>query len=319
MAQSGIDSLLGLGLPKDALVSLLTAAQWLDASGGPSASSYWCCVNQPLVERQRDEFFVAVALAINGIHLISQHEPNSEWRLRFDVAYLYLAKPMAQAVQSINCLCSYRCYADSLTVVRALHSRTQLLVLFSLEPHLFDEWLDNPELPKYRDVRIRKELSNHGLDVFPHFYHWFSDLVHSRPDGLGETGLFESGLYPSLPAVENTVFVAAKLLIAVIGWTALSAVVVDCEGVGVSIPDDVMQISSLYEYLSTGFFHPARFDHLMTTLPQDLHWPKLDQHRSAHVKWFGYENYQQRLRDFRIKQSQRQLGRDYLQTDIGFD
>jgi len=314
MAQSEIDSLLNLGVPEDASVILLTAAHWLEASGGPLASSYWRSVHPPLIERQRDEFFVAVALAINGLRLIFQHEPNSEWRLGFDVAYLYQAKPLVQAVQSINCLCSSRCYADSLTVVRALHSRAQLLVLFSLEPLLFDEWLESPEHLKYRDARVRKELSNHGLDLYPHFYHWFSDLVHGRPEGLCETGHFESGLYPSLPVVENTVFVSAKLLLAVIGWTAISSIIVDCEGAGVSIPDDVARISGLYIQLSTDLFHPARLDHLMTTIPQDRHLSEPDARGYAQVKWFGYEKYQQCLRDFRIKLPKRQLGRDYSKT-----
>jgi len=173
----------GLGVPLDSCGLFLDAARWLEASGGPAASSYWTAVDLPLVDRQRDEFFVAGALALIGAHLVAAEPGGSDWRIRYDGAYLFETKPLAQTICSIDLLCSARCYVDAISVVRTLQSRVQLLVLFSLGPHLFDEWLVDSGAKKFRDGEVRKELAAHSLDIFPHLYHWFSDVVHGRGEG----------------------------------------------------------------------------------------------------------------------------------------
>lgn len=311
--------LLHLGVPTSAVHHPLAGALWLDECGGPSSASFWKSTDPSLVERQRDEFFLAGTLALAGAKLLRAVPHRNDWRLQFDVAYLCETKSLGQSIKSVDLLCSGKCYADALSVIRALHSRAARLVLFSLGPHLFDEWLHDSENKKFRDANTRHELSNHDVYVFPHFYHWFSDMVHGRLEALEEVGHFEAGLFPEIPAIENMVFVAAKLLLGIMGWTALSAAVVDQDGAPTAVAD-VIDIRNIYAaQFRDAALDAARFDHLWTTIPQERHAERALRDGMIDVKWFDFEDYQRRLGLFHRQEHPLQLSTNYADTTVGLE
>jgi hypothetical protein len=131
--------------------------------------------------------------------------PQLSWQLEFDVAYLWFTKSSAQAGASIQLLTNAACYADAFVVLRSLHGRVNLLVLMSLGTHLFDEWLKSPKAPRFLDGNIRKELVNHGIYTFPHFYEHASEIAHGQFAGVSEAGYMEHGLFSRTPAIENRI------------------------------------------------------------------------------------------------------------------
>lgn len=307
--------LLGLGVPPEAVEYPLSGALYLEGVGGPSLASFWNEVSPGLVARQRDEFFLAGTTAL-AVAMLPRDVPHrNEWRLAFDVAYLFQTKPVVQAIKAVDLLCGARCYSDAFSVIRTLHSRTQQLVLFSLGPHLFDEWLRHPRHEKFLDGHIRDELSNHGIHVFSYLYDQFSEIVHGQFHALSEAGYFEVGLFPEIPAVANMVFVAAKFLFGVIGWTGMCAVLVDQDGVA-QRPTQVDALAAIYAAMFRSTLLPARFDHLWTMVAEERHWERAGKDKTIIAKWFLFEEYQRQLQLFHRRVQPKSLGKKY-RGDLG--
>lgn len=305
--------LLKLGVPPEGVEYPFAGALYLEGVGGPPLSSFWNELSPDLVARQRDEFFLAGTTALAVAQLPRDIPHRNDWRLSFDVAYLFQTKPLVQAIQAINLFCTARCYSDAFSVIRTLHSRTQQLVLFSLGPHLFDEWLRNPGHEKFLDGHIRGELSNQGIYVFSHLYDQLSEVVHGQLQALSETGYFEKGLFPEIPAVANMVFVAAKFLLGVIGWVGVSAVLVDQDGVAQK-PPGIEALTAIYSTMFSNVLRPARFDHLWTMLAEERHWEKAGKDKTIIAKWFQFEEYQRQLRLFHRPGQPKSLGKRYRST-----
>lgn len=304
-------SLIELGIPKDHCEMLVEAAQWFEQSGGTPSARYWHCIDATVQQRQRDEFFVAAACALLGALLVARDASDDGWNVAYGAAYLFETKALAQSVRSVELLCEAKCYSDALAVVRVLHSRVQRLVLFSMGPHLFNEWLLKPSARRFRDAAIRDELATHELSVFPHLYHWYSDVVHGRAEGMAETGLFERGLFSAVSPVEQMVLVSAKLLLGVAGFMIPSVLLVNSQIREKPVDSMAEAVLELYEALLQGLLHPARFEHLWTTIPQDRHWPKPDRAGVMNVDWFDYFGFQDRLREVHSSPLSRRLSEAY--------
>lgn len=300
--------LVALGVPVDAVEYPLTAARHLEVMGGPSLSSYWNATPQPSLTCSRDKFLLAGVMALAVHRLLATVNYRHEWRLQFDVVYMSQSKALAQSIKAVDLLCEAHCYADALSVIRTLHSRTQQLVLFSLNPCLYQEWLQNPRHEKFLDGHIRSELAIHGIHVFPHLYDQASEVIHGHLGALSEAGYFERGLFPELPAVANTVFVLAKSLAGVIGWTGLTAATADLEGQDQD--SSVTAVARVYSSMLSGVLEPRDIYSIWSLLGQDRHWEKTGKERRT-VRWFDFAKYQRQLQLFHRPTQPKRLSKKY--------
>ena len=144
MAQK-IQVLLKYGLSEGQATKLVASASFLQDEGGSVLESYW---NDPDNFTVRDEFFL-VANTIFPLAQIANKVEGKDWLLTFQAVYLSQVKQNAQSVKALDLLSASNCYADAFGVIRGLHSRTNLLLLFSFKPDLFRHWIDNPKDPKH--------------------------------------------------------------------------------------------------------------------------------------------------------------------------
>lgn len=302
--------LLGLGVPIAAIEIPVSGALYLESVGGPPLSSYWNKVDPEIISRQRDEFFLVGTTTLAVARCITTLPHQNEWRFSFDIAYLFQIKPLIQAIKSIDILCGARCYSDALSVIRALQSRAQQLVLFSLGPHLFKEWAQNPRHEKFLDGHIRDELSNHGIHVFSYLYDQLSELIHGHLQALSEAGYFEKGCFPEILPVANMVFVSAKFLMGVIGWAGVCALLLDQDG-SKEGPTKLKALSAIYSAMLKDILHPGRLDHLWTMIAEDRHWEKAGKETFIVAKLFQFEEYQRQLGLFHRRSQPKFLGKRY--------
>jgi hypothetical protein len=300
--------LVALGVPVDDVKYPLTAARHLEAMGGPALSSYWKTMPQPSLACARDEFLLAGIMALSVHRLLAAVHYCHEWRLQFDVVYMSQSKSLAQCIKTIDLLCEAHCYIDALSVIRTLHSRTQQLVLFSLCPCLYEDWHQNPRHEKFLDGHIRNELASHGIHVFPHLYDQYSEVIHGHIGALSEAGYFESGLFPEIPSVANTVYVLAKSLAGVIGWTGLSAATVDLKGQ--SQDSSVTAIARIYSSMLNDVLDPSDIYSIWSLLCQERHWEKTGKDKRT-VRWFNFIEYQRQLQLFHRQAQPKRLSKKY--------
>lgn len=303
--------LVALGVPVDAVKYPLAAAHHLEAMGGPSLSSYWNATPQPSLACARDKFLLAGVMALSVHRLLAAVDYSHEWRLQFDVVYMSQSKSLAQSIKTIDLLCEAHCYADALSVIRTLHSRTQQLVLFSLCPCLYEEWLRNPRHEKFLDGHMRSELANHGIYVFPHLYDQASEVIHGHISALSEGGYFESGLFPEIPSMANTVYVIAKSLAGVIGWTGLSATIADLKNQNQD--SSITAIARIYTSMLKDVLDPRDICSIWSLLGQDRHWEKTGKNKRT-ARWFDFIEYQRQLQLFHRQVQPKRLSKKYCVT-----
>jgi hypothetical protein len=299
--------LVALGVPADAVEVPLAAARHLEAMGGPSLQSYWNATPRPSLSCSRDKFLLAGVMALAVHRLLATVHCRHEWRLQLDVVYMTQTKPLVQSIKAVDLLCEARCYADALSVIRTLHSRTQQLVLFSLNPCLYEEWLQNPRHEKFLDGHIRRELASHGIHIFPHLYDQASEVIHGHLGALAEAGFFERGLFPEIPSVANTVFVLAKSLAGVMGWTGLSAVAAD---LGQEQDKFVKDVTRVYSSMLSAVLNPRDIYSIWSLLGQDRHWEKTGKDKHT-VRLFDFEDYQRQLQLFHRQTKPKRLSKKY--------
>jgi len=300
--------LVSLGVPVDAVEYPMAAARHLEAMGGPPLQSYWNATPQSSVSRSRDKFMLAGVMALAVHKLLGTVQYRHEWRLQFDVVYMTQTKPLAQSIKAVDLLCEARCYADALSVIRTLHSRTQQLVLFSLNPCLYEEWLQNPRHEKFLDGHIRRELASHGIYIFPHLYNQASEVIHGHLGALSKAGYFERGLFPEIPSVANTVFVLAKSLAGVIGWTGMSAMTADLEGQGQD--KSVKDVARVYSSMLSAVLDPRDIYSIWSLLGQEKFWEKTGKDKHT-VRWFDFADYQRLLQLFHRRTKPKRLSKKY--------
>ena len=232
----------------------------------------------------------------------------SDRQQEFAVAYLFLLKGLAQTASSVHTLSSAGCYLDAISVIRSLHGRVNLLALFALGPHLFDEWLKTPKESRFLDGHIRDELANHKITIFPHLYEQFSETIHGQYQALAETGYLQEGLFPRIFAIENQVLVASKLLFGVVGCIGLSVLALwPCQ----AIVADLKEEETLFAFLVDKLLPPYRFDHLFTSIAEDRHWRKSGKDRKIVGEAFDHTEFRRQVELFGRKQRPKELGKPY--------
>jgi hypothetical protein len=282
----------GLGIPPRLGHIPVGGAFYLQHMGGPSVDTYW----KSSSPNNLDEFMVVANsyLAVQG--MIARLPHKHEWRLGFDGASLFQIKQNAQTIESTILLTSNRCYFDAFNLLRSLHSRVNLLLLFSLMPSLFDRWLKDPSQKCFREYVVRKELRAHGIHTLDHIYSLGSEIVHGNYEALDDVGFMEKGLFIDMPAVANRILVTGKFLFGIAGYVGLSSLIVDLSGTDMG--SDLADCKELYELLSRKFLAHNRFNHLMTTLAEDRHWTQIDESHVVIGDAFDYAAFSRILSEF---------------------
>jgi len=294
------------GIPKESVANLTAGAMWFQEMGGIPLNEYW--VREKF--DNRDEFFLLANTLFSLTHLASTSKHKNEWRLTFDGAFLFQAKANAQSVVAIEKTVSANCYADAYAVCRAMHSRLNLLLLFSLNPFLFDYWLKNPKDERFLDGRIRSELENNGICTMPHLYKLYSEIIHGQYPALAETGYMEQGVFIEIPAIKNTIYVAAKFILAMASYSMLSMAIADLDSASFLAP--VQEWEILFDFLTKDILAHNRFDHLWTVLAESRHWEKMGKNRYKVGSSFDYKGYRDQLIKFHRASGQRKrLSKQY--------
>ncbi|MHB1136620.1 MAG: hypothetical protein ACYCXR_09055 [Coriobacteriia bacterium] len=302
------DVLLALGLPEDALGMALATSEAWEQSGGPATASYWQSMPDPILNRSREELFLVTALASSVAGRMGAVSHRHPWRLQFDVAYLAQVTGLMQSVHSIDSLCSNYCYADALCLARTLHSRAFALALFGFAPYLWDDWLESPRQTRYLDGQMRRELAAHGVQILPHLYEYYSELVHGQMPALFEIGHFETGLYSESRPVENSIFAVAKMLVGVMGWIGVSALVLDA---GDDVVPEVVSLDGAYSAMLESALDYRRIDNLFGLIAQDRHWMETGKNKQQ-LEMFDFAGYRRQLGLFHRDSKPKHLGKAYM-------
>lgn len=302
-----IHVLLKYGLSELQATKLVSSASFLQDAGGSAIESYW---NDPDNFTVRDEFYL-VANTIVPLAQIASELEGKDWLLTFQAAYLSQVKQTAQSVKALDFLSSANCYADAFGVIRALHSRTNLLLLFSFNPDLFRHWLDHPKDPKYLDGHIRTELGKHGLRTMIHSYELASELLHGHIQAHSDVGLFEKGIFNDISAIKNQLYILGKFIIAAFAYSIIQATLVGKINKGQN-KAKVVEFESMFEYFFSTILSQKRWDHMFTLIANDRHWKKIGKKKYDIGGSFNYSEYKEQLFKFHRNSGQRkQLSKEY--------
>ncbi|MGP0592919.1 hypothetical protein ACTRXD_10355 [Nitrospira sp. T9] len=309
---SALHAIAALGVPKDLSHIPLTGALYCQEMGGPEISTYWSgpevAEQSNLIQKQRGEMFLVVNSVLSLAHLYARASSPGRHQ-EFDFTFLFFLKGFAQTAASVNLLCGAGCYLDALALIRSLASRVNLLALFALAPHLFDEWLIEPKDKCFSDGNVRKELSSHGITIFPHFYKQFSEVIHSQYQAVGEAGYMQKGLFPKVVSIENQILVASKLLFGVIGNIGLSVLAL-CPRP--EIREELKEEKRLFAFFVHELLPPNRFDHLFTTIAKERHWKKTSKKQEEVIgEWFDLSIFRRQLDLFSQNSPAMELGNLY--------
>ncbi len=258
---------------------------------------------------KRDEFYLVLNAYLGLVGAFYQNAENNEWRLKFDVAFLFQLKSNAQSAKSIELLVTNKCYADSLVICRTLISRLNLLILCSLNPDLFDFWLKNPKDKIFLDGQIRNELKNNSISLPTHLYEFYSEITHGQIQGLCEIGYLEQGLFADVKPAENQIWVTAKFAIATIYYTGLCMAIQDCEGK--SIPERFKNHQILFDWLEKHYLAHNRIDLLWTFLMEDRHVEKVGRNEYVIGRGYDFKAIKEQIAKFHRKGQKKKLSKKY--------
>jgi len=293
------------GLPEKVIPFLSAGAMYFEKMNGVKSGQYW----QKKEFTMRDEFFVLLNSYFGMANIAKNLSPKNEWRLKFDVSFLFFLKLNAQSAYSIDSLCKANCYADAFGVCRTIHSRLNLLMLFALKPLLFDDWLKNSKDDKYLDGKVRQELENRGINTVEHFYHFASEIIHSQFNATTDIGYFQKGLFPEIPAIKNQVYVTAKFIIGMSYSVMLHMIDQDYED---NTPKELKLGKDLFEWLMSKYLVSSRLEHLFTIVAEERHWVKEGKNKFKAGGAFDFEGFKTQVEKFhRSSGQQKTLSSNY--------
>ena len=305
MDSSKIARLRTSGIPEDSIPNLIAGGSYLEHHQGIEMSEYW---NEQKFSN-RDEFYVVLNAYLSIFGLVNNLEYHNEWRLKFDVAFMFQLKSNAQTAVSIDTLVKKHCYADALSICRVMISRMHLLLICALNPNLFDNWLENPKNEIFLDGHIRSELEKNKILLPDHLYDSFSEIIHNQEQILNEIGYFEKGLFPELKAVENHIWVSVKFIIAMTYYSMICMAIQDCEGK--SIPKDLSTHEKFFEWLSSNYLIANRIDQIWTFLAEDRHTKKAGKDKYVIGGAYNFAKLKEQIQKFHRKGQRKTLSTKY--------
>ncbi|KAF0148025.1 MAG: hypothetical protein FD143_2968 [Ignavibacteria bacterium] len=292
-------------IPDHSIANIVAGAAYYENLNGVPSTEYW---NNKDFDT-RDEFFVILNSFFGFFSLVKRIPERNEWRLKFDVAFLFQLKSTSQSAFSINLLTSKHCYPDAFAICRTMISRLNQLILFAFNPELFDEWLKNPKDEKFLDGHIRNELTNNGISTVSHLYELTSEIIHSQYEGLVNAGYFEKGLFPEIPALRNQIFVIAKFILGMSYQTVLSMFLKDCDEN--NIPDELKYYNDLFEWFLKSYLVPNRIDHVFTFLAEDRHVEKVGKDKYKIGSTFNFNEVRNQIGKYHRKGQPKRLSKKY--------
>lgn len=299
--------LIEYGISEMQAVMLVSGASFLQDEGGLDLNTYW---NDSKAFTVRDEFFL-IANTIIPLAKITSELEGEDWLLTFQAAFLSQVKQTIQSVRALDLLVLANCYADAFGVIRAIHSRTNMMILFSLNPFLFRHWLDHPKDPKYLDGHIRTELGKHGLRTMIHSYEHASELLHGQIQAHSEVGLFEKGIFNDIYSIKNQLYVLGKFIVAAFAYTIIQASMVGKIKKGQDI-EEITNFETMFNKLFDTILSQNRWDHLFAIIANDRHWKKIGKNKYDIGGYFNYLEYKDQLIKFHRSSGQRkQLSKAY--------
>lgn len=309
MPNKQLETLLKLGFSDDQTAYLVSGGMWFEESGGCALSTYW---NDPEKFSMHDEFYLIANLLFSLAGFSNKNIKNDDL-LSYQVVYLYFLKPNAQSILSITNLIENKCYGDAFAVCRSLHARVNLMLLLSLEPKLFDDWLRNPKEDCYLEGHIRTELNKFGICTMDHIYKLASEVIHNQYQSNADIGYFEKGLFSDIPAIENQILVSAKYILAAAAYSMLQYGLLSKADNGAYKDYEIM--NSFFNKLLKSYLVQSRFEHLFTLIGEDRHWEKVGKNKVSMGGLFNFSTYSDNLSKFRSKKGKGQikkLGKEYI-------
>jgi hypothetical protein len=293
-------------IPNDFIKKLFIGAGIYQELGGIKSEDYWTTEEFDI----RDEYFVVFISYISMFNDLRKEIPyQNEWRLKFDVAFLYQVKSNSQSCKSLDMLLRNHCYADAFVICRTMISRLNLLLLCSLNPALFDEWLKNLKHEKFLDSHIRKELKNNGLSIATHLYEQASEVVHGHNQAMTEMGYFKKGYFPVASTVKDKIYIIAKFVIATSYITMIKMSELDF---GKSIfPQALQKHRKMFNWLEPSYLAPNRVDQLFSLLPEDRFWKEVGKNKYKASLSYDYSEIQDQLEKFHRKGQKKKLSKKY--------
>lgn len=301
------------GLTDEHASDLLASLAFLEAQGFQAGKDTWTHPASDTLantNQLRDEAMIFIAsIAVFGTSLskISHSDSDGSRFLRFTVSYLTLMKAILQSAFAADGCAQNHLYADGLILTRTLVTKQNLLVLFALNPNVYDDWLRNPKELRYRDGIIRAELDKHGLEFSAQVYEEYSELVHGHIPALEETGYFEQGLINNIPALQNKIYVQLKFILAPICFVAHS--VIKFESTQRTIPEfaklDAL-LTTMRERLAGN-----RLEHLQNVIVEERNWEKAGKNKQQVGASFNYDNLYPQIEKFYRSKQAKKLGAPY--------
>jgi len=299
--------LLKYGMSELQATKLVSSASFLQDAGGSALESYW---NDPDNFNIRDEFYLVANTVIPLAQIASELE-GKDWLLTFQAAYLSQVKQTSQSIKALDILSLANCYADAFGVIRSLHSRTNLLLLFSFNPDLFRHWLEYPKDPKYLDGHIRKELGKQGLRTMTHSYEVASELLHGQIQAHLDIGLLEKGIFNDISAIKSQLYILAKFIIAAFAYSMVQATLVGKINEGQN-KEEVVELESMFDHFFITILSQQRWQHMFTLIANDRHWKKIGKKKYDIGGSFNYIEYKEQLSKFhRVSDQRKQLSKEY--------
>jgi len=293
-------------IPKDFIPKLFISTSIFQGLNGVKSEAYWTSKKFDI----RDEFFVVFNSYFSLFHDLKEKIPyQNEWRLKFDVAYLYQVKTNSQSCKALDVLLSNHCYSDAFVICRTMMSRLNFLILCSFNPDLFDEWLKNPKHEKFLDGHVRKELENNGILTPSHLYEQASEVVHGQNQAMAEMGYFEKGYFPDIPVVRQKVYIIAKFIIAASYITMIKMAELDFKKS--TSPNELKRHRNMFNWLENSYLAANRIDQWLTFLAEDRFWEKVGKNKYKGFESFDFTSIQNQLDKFYRKGQKKKLSKKY--------
>ena len=294
-----------VGIPDFAFSHIISGANFYRFNSGKSLFDIFN-TNEFL---SREEYYVILSSYLSLVGLSHNIKPKNEWRLKFDCAFLLQTKSIMQSSNSLDLLTKNCCYNDAFAICRTLISRLNLLLIFALNPDLFDEWLKNPKDEKFLDGHIRKELSNNGISTVDHLYELTSEIIHYHHDGLVNSGYFEKGGFVEIPGVSNQIYVIAKFVLGMMFQTVISMIIQDYDGE--SLPEDIGELDKLFNWFLNSYLVSNRYDHIFTFFAEDRHWEKVGKNKYKFWSEYNFIELRNQIIKFHRNNQKKKLSKKY--------
>jgi len=291
-------------IPQDSFSDLIAGAQYLEHFGGLKLTDYWNSNNFD----NRDEMLIVFNTYLSMSPLAKNIKNNSEKRLNFDAAYLFQYKSIVQTINSIDLLNQRDCYADCYTLIRTLLSKLNFLILFSINPGLFQKWLDNPKLEIFLDGKIRQELNNNGIYTAPYLYELTSEVIHGQFNALNDIGYFGQGLFNELMPVKNQIYVLIKFILGFFIKIIENMFRIDY---GELKNEKIEKYERLFQWFAKNYLVHNRIDHLFVFIAEDRHWEKVGKNKYSGGGPFNYDEFEEQLKKFHRKSQPKKLSQKY--------